>query len=356
MSTQVADRTARRLSPGDASAPLHQRFDQVARHSLVNSVRRALPGITACEGMRAVRTLADVVADTLAPSARGRSAQVLRNEDREEGRADYLARETDGTMNPFIAPPDGWEARKHAAPSKDGLILKRGKARVIGFTLGDTSAPDAATLPDGIRERLHLALCQLERTNYGASAYDVDRVTDLYFTGEIPRKVGTDAILAHEIGTADDTVDLDQGRWVTGRAHHRPRVPARVSLPHVVGRKSEGVSRRQLAANADRKGYVWIGHTLKPRGVLASKTRKPRTVKADRTIGTVRADNASDLVQHAQGLNRGERVVILFGGHKLTLTRGKGSAGTFSLTTPKGSASGIRTPAAVASNAVKLTN
>jgi hypothetical protein len=53
-------------------------------------------------------------------------------------------------------------------------------------------------------------------------------------------------------------------------------------------------------------------------------------------------------------LNRDERAVFLLAGARVTVTRGKGKAGTFSLTTPQGKASGLRTPLGVAQRVAEL--
>lgn len=325
MSAATVDRTTGRASsPGDIGETLHMRFDQVARHALCNSVRRALPGISAPEALKAVRTLATLTTPESLPDATRAAA-----------RADYLSTPSDGSMQSFPVPPDGWEARKHGALNVEGKITVRGKARIQGVTTGDLSAPCADELPDGIRERLHLALCQVERTTIGASAFDVDRITDLYFCGEIPRKVGTDALLAHEIGR-DEEPSEDGGyghpelRGVTGHAHHKAQHPARLSLPRIVGRKSEGVSKARLAAHADREGYLWIGHKLTARGVLV------KGKLAASTLPPVTVSDLAELDATVATLERGQGRKITYRGKTLTVRRGKSTQGFFGVRAGKG--------------------
>lgn len=265
------------------------------------------------------------------------------------------ARAYDGVAGggvPDMTPaPDAWSAIKHTLTQHNGqqVVKVRGRARVQGR---GTSIED---LPNGMTPGL---LCQmledLPRNSVGAVGYQVQALTDLAYPG-LPRvfddltEPDTDLMRAMH---APGLLRAVAGQMTQYEDEHKVSWPIRVRLRGVRARKSEPVTPRSLIAPADRADAVFVGHRLVKRGKVTRRGGK----RAERTIdiGRVTIDSPLALATLADGLNRGERVQVLFNGVKLTLTRGKGTAGTFTVSTPAGKASGLRTAGNVARRASEL--
>ena len=238
---------------------------------------------------------------------------------------------TGGGVPDMPLTPDAWSARQHDLTLKAGKYHgRRGKARVQG-----------GTCPTVLREDVPAFLTQvledMPRTRVGASSFDILQVCDAFY-GErlgVPRMIGTDAIAPAQMVRVADGVDPRSARFEYGvqDAVYTPQTwPTRYRLPRVIARKSEPVTPTHLIAPADRPDRVFIGHKCVKRGVLARKARGGK--RAARTIGTVILDNLSAAPAALSSLNRGERVILDVNGVKVTVSRGKGTTGAYSLTVP----------------------
>lgn len=347
----TVDRTARRESPGgEPQIVQYKPFDRVAAITLVDTVRRACPGMSAADGLRACRTLAD-----------------LRNH---PDKADAIARAldvpTDGSMQAFTPAPDAWSATRHEQRADD-TVKRYGMARVQGDTIG-ASRDTPSGFSGGLLTQM---LEDLPRNTIGPAVIDVGRLTTLFYGAALPRLIGTDVAQKHQviypaatvdpascrvavnrqIGTVDrHTASVTPWPW---RGEHDSHTGDTSVLGKVYLRASESRGPGMLAAAATDDQHIWVGHHLMSRGPVAA--RKSRAVKTPaRTIGERVADTVPDLFNSVSTLNRDERVVLIFHGVRVTVTRGKSDAGTFSLTTPAGTASGLRTPQNVAKHIAQL--
>lgn len=315
--------------------------------------REVLPSATARELVRAAHLLRKCYDEpTVTYDACG---SMLAADSHARTDAGMFAGRAGGGVPDHSPAPSAYDARRHDLKAS-GEVGKRGRARVQGAAI---SIDDS---PRGVSPAL---MCQmlrdLPRNTVGALAWDVEALTHLFYGAAIPELLGSDTIAYRQVVHAAPESDPYTARGVVGResAEAKPaRWQTRTRLRAVRARKSEtaGAASSALVAPADRPDRIFIGHRCQPRGKVAA--RKPRTVKLDRTIGTVTATRdmlAVRAIAAASALNRGERLVIVCDGVTLTLTRGKSDAGTFGLTAPNGRADGIRTPKAVAAQALKLT-
>lgn len=258
-----------------------------------------------------------------------------------------------GGVPDYTPAPAPYAARNHDMRG-DGTVGKRGRARVQGGSVA--TCPDT---PLGASVGLLSQMLEdLPRNTVGALAWDVEALTRLFYGAAMPELLGSDTIAYRQVVHAAPESDPYTARGVVGResAEAKPaRWATRTRLRAVRARKSEtaGAALSALVAPADRPDRIFIGHKCQPRGKVA--TRKARQKRQDRTIGTATCETLEQVTNSASYLNRGERVVIVYNGVALTLTRGKSDAGTFGLTAPNGRADGIRTPKAVAAQALKLT-
>lgn len=368
------------------------RLDRSAAISLVDTVRRAMPGVDAVTGLRAVRTLA-----------------TLRNHpEREAAIARGLSIPSDGYLAHWSPVPDAYGANKHTMRT-DGTVARRGMARVQGDLPGRSD--------DGCLVSVDLAyrLCKdLPRNAVGAASLDVLRLTDVLYPEHlsgVPHLIGTDAVAWRQVVHAAPDADPFTARGVVG-AHAAVCTlqtwRARYKLGAVKARKSEHATARALAAPSDRVAVretitrhetiahpvhygrgvwnpaltrwtapaampartgeretiretvatapaqtIWIGHKLKPRGVRVHDTRGGK--RAARTLPGIIAGTPDALDHAIAQMNRGDRLIAAVGDLRVTITRAP-SAGTFGV--KRGDAktvSGIRTVAAAVRTALALT-
>lgn len=289
---------------------------------------------------------------------------------------------TGGGVPDMPIAPSPWEGRKHDLHLAAGKYHgRRGVARVQGGTV-------PTRLHDTVPSFMVDVLEDLPRTMIGANTYDVLAVTETFY-GErlgVPRMIGTDAIAPAEIVRVADGVDPWSARFEHGvqDAVYRPQTwSTRTRLPRVTVRKSEAAligtwtqaqafnltdcqafwrdlhtagpwTVTELPAPHTDRSRIWFGHRCLKRGVLAHKTRGGK--RAARTIGTVHVDTAADAVARVENMNRGERVVLIVNGVRLTVSRGKGKSGVYSITAPgMKTHGGIRTAAGIATHVRNAT-
>ena len=264
-----------------------------------------------------------------------------------------------GGVPDMTSAPDATEAFKSIMGVQSGnvVVKRRGTARVQG----DVVCTSCDDLPNGASPGLlSTMLRDLPRNSIGAVGWQVSILTDLFYGDVIPGQLGHDTLQSGEHIPHD--VDLSTVRGIVGKeaaasgAGHMSW-PMRTRLPRVVLRKSEQVYVRPgalIAPHSDPR-RMWVGHKCWTRGKLARATRGGKRAARTVTFGTaVVIDTPSALAELCDNVNRGERVTLRYNGVPLTLTRGKGTAGTFAITTPRGKASGLRTPQNVAKRASEL--
>lgn len=381
MDTTTIDRVKGRGTSADETANdrTYRPFDRDAAISLVDAVRRAMPGTDAVTGLRAVRTLA-----------------TLRNHPaRQQAFANYLNLDSDGTMAPMSRVPDPYLSRKHEQRGDDS-VWRYGMARVQGRSSALDDAPNGST-PALVGQMLE----DLPRNQVGRAALDVYRLTQLFYGDAIPALLATDVASKRSVVTAADSVDPNEVPGVLNRygavctlqtwrvrtrlhsvrlrnseqhhaaslvtacdgvavrkprdvshAIHHPAVtpgiwdatltmwrPRRDAMPARDGVREWDVPNILTTEPSER---YHVGNRTIPRGKRA--VRKPRSVKVARTIAVKTLDTLPAVFNAVSTLNRGERIVITYKGSRFTITRGKGKAGTYQLTPPAGKrADGIRT-------------
>lgn len=217
------------------------------RRDLVETVRRALPGIGAVDGLRAVRTLV---------ALRGNPADT-------QARADALALESDGTMPKMPAAPDPWSARQHETTvkrtRKGRTVQERtrvGIAPVIGSTLPVWNG-HADGLSDGAGLARRMATLELEsahvRADNGATVYgarvlrsgarvglDVQRVADRHYRSHgLPALIGTDVTSWEEVRSVPNGVDPALLRYVTVTRSYADDVVAVSGAASISGERAE---------------------------------------------------------------------------------------------------------------------
>lgn len=405
MNTHTIDRGKGRGHSTDE--PVNNReyrpFDRDAAASLVDAVRRAMPGCDAVTGLRAARTLA-----------------TLRNHPaRAQAFADYLNIESDGTMAPMSRVPDPYLSRKHSQRADDS-VWRYGMARVQGLSVpsADTPSGISDSLAMRMLEDLHYPykrddatgdLVRQPRNPVGRAALDIYRLTQLLYGDAIEPLLSTDvaqkrAVVhsgesvdpydvpgvlnrhgavctlqtwrvrtrlhavrlrnseqhhAASLVTACDGVAVRKPRNVSHAIHHPAFTPGkwdaklttwrprRDAMPARSGVREWDVPNILSTEPSDR---MHIGNMTIPRGKLAArKPRQPRQAKVARTIAVKTLDTIPQVFNAVATLNRGERLVITYKGSRFTITRGKGKDGKYAITPPAGKrADGIRTAETVA--------
>ncbi len=369
-------------------SPIYTPVDRDTAISLVDAVRRALPGVDAVTGLRACRQLRELRNDE-------RSAQVRRA---------YMADGRPGEAADYGASPvpDAYHGSKShevtAKRSNSGrtaiTVRRYGTAHVQGVTafgphvceLPEVFAPstDDVTVHPGLLKR---QLDQTRRTNVGRDALAVTRLTDAaYGPLGVPALLGTDVRAFAEIvtPTEDDTLSSPVARhrstigaWLsTGvldeiathtavyGAHTAgvTRWPTRTRLTTPKVRRSEASRLAPRVQTIDGQPFTvtpllaptgeveraFYGHRADTRPDTTHQARRRK--RADRTIGTVDAPTAetgwTELLDH---LNRGERLQVRRGDNVVaTITRAK--SGRYSATLADGLAiaKGSRTTLAAA--------
>lgn len=162
--------------------PLSIDFEQ--RRDLIESVRRAIPGIDAVNGLRAVHAL----------------AATRSHPDRVKAIHAHLSLASDGTVSAFPKLPGSWEARNHETrvkrSRKGRTTFKRdrlGKARVIGDRYVVTAPYDTdGGLTGDERRAVSADLVALAPSYvHGADALMLTRLTDRrYREHGVPRLIG----------------------------------------------------------------------------------------------------------------------------------------------------------------------
>lgn len=276
--------------------------------------------------------------------------------------ASMFAGRVGGGVPDFSTVPPAYEARRHDL-SPDGVVTRYGMARVQGTTVATSpTTPLGATV--GLLSQM---LEDLPRNSVGALAIHVARLADVFY--QVEPMIGTDVAQKHQTIHAADGVDpmacrVAEGGLTTSskKQYFAPRGITSThgdtsALGKVYIRDSEKRGVGVLAAASDDPECIYVGFKLIDRGPKAP--RRARQKREDRTIGIVTAhrdDLARKALATAANLNRGDRIIIVCDGRELVLTRGKSDAGTFGLGLIGGDrADGIRTPKAVAAQALKLT-
>lgn len=250
--------------------------------------------------------------------------------------------------------PDAWSAHQHTMGrdvSGNEIVKTRGRARVQGAPFGT-----CLTTPSGMTGALLGQMLEdLPRNSVGAIGYQVQALTDIAFPG-LPRVFDDLTEPDSQLNRAMHAPGLLRGvcgQHSADETEGKVYWPARVRLPRVRARKSEPVTAVSLIAPADRTDRVFIGHKLVTRGKLARVARRGKRAARTVQLVAVAIDSPLALATAAECMNRGERVAVTFNGVAVTVTRGK--AGLWSITTPSGSVSGLRTPANVGKRVATLT-
>lgn len=171
---------------GEPLAPIALRLvvDRAAREDILLSIRRAIPGIGAADGLRAAHAL-----------AASRS-----HPDRVQALHRHLTMASDGTVPDMPSLPDPWAARNHETrvkrSSKGRTTFKRdrlGKARVMGdrYTVAAPyDVDDGLTLAE--RQHVSADLVALAPSYmHGADAIRLTALTDRHYRGHgVPRLIG----------------------------------------------------------------------------------------------------------------------------------------------------------------------
>jgi len=265
-----------------------------------------------------------------------------------------------GGVPSFPSAPSAWEARKHDLHLANGKLHGvRGRSRVQGSCVGIDDTPLGAS-----PALLAQVLADLPRNSVGALGTDVSRVTHVFYgrDAHLEPLLGNDTIAAGEAPALVAAIAGARVRGVVGYASadapdKRITWPTRMRLRMPRARTGELVKSHPewLLAPAEDSEHVYVGFRRIPRSKVAP--RKARTVKLERTVGTMNvADPAalpSLLVSNANAMNRGERACYVCGNLRLTLTRG--SSGKYAVKLGAGkTVGGLRTLASVGENVTRL--